>query len=96
MSGVTVFGNATTKIQSFPPGTKETPWLFELFDKDGIRVSFIEQPVPGTIFPGVAQGEKFTMKVTRNGVSASAEFVTPIVSSDISVPVSLTITFDGV
>jgi len=96
MTSVTAFGNVTTKVQSFPVGTAETPWLFELFDKNGTRVSFIEQPVPSTIFPGLSQGQNYTMKVTRNGVSASKEFTTPVISSDIEVPVSITVTFDGV
>ena len=96
MSNVTVFGKVETKTQSFPVGTAETLWLFELFDKNGFRVSFIEQSVPSTIFPDVNQGQKYTMKVTKNGVTVSQEFTTPLVSSDLEVPVSLTITFDAV
>lgn len=88
-----VLGKVNTIARSFALDVEPTLWLFELFDVNGFRLSFVENPTPEVTFPLVPQGAKYTMKVTRNGITASQEFTVPRTINEIDVPVSITVTF---
>jgi hypothetical protein len=87
--------NAVVQVETrvFPLDVKPTAYLFELFNKDGFRMSFVENQTPEVSFPLVPQGGPYTIKCTRNGVTASTTFDVPITVNEIDVPIKVTVSF---
>lgn len=86
--------NVATEIREFPLDVQPTGFLFELFDKNDFKLSFVENAVPTATFPLVPQGENYTIKCTRNGVTAEVKFTVPLTVNEIAVPVTITVSFD--
>jgi hypothetical protein len=93
MANKTVLMEITTRQQSFPLGTPEEPFLFELFDKNDFRMSFVETTSPGASFPEVPEAINYTARVTKNGVMLEQKFDIPLTEAVFGVPDTFTVTF---
>lgn len=74
MATKTVLVTITTKPQSFPLGTVEGKFKFELLRaSDNFQLSFVDTDATGASFPGVPAGD-YIAKVSKNGVVVSLPF----------------------
>lgn len=93
MPTVNVNVGVETEIRNFPLTEEAGLFLFELLDETGFVVSQTENPTAEAIFPLVPEGVTWTVRCTRNGVSAEAVFTVPRTVNEIAVPVTVTVSF---
>jgi hypothetical protein len=95
MATKTVVVEIVTKLQDFPLGTVEGPFLFELLFPDGALASSVETTSPGASFPLVQEGFIYTARVTKNGVSVETTFDLPESATTFGVPDVITISISA-
>jgi hypothetical protein len=81
----------TTKAQTFPLGTQEDLFHFQIARaSDNFVLSFLDTAVPAVSFPGVPTGD-YVASVTKNGVTVSKAFSIAKTEETFNVPDTITI-----
>jgi len=81
----------TTKTQTFPLGTVEQQYHFQIARADnGTVLSFLDTSVPAVSFPGIPAGD-YIATVSKNGVSVSKPFSIAKTEETFNVPDTITI-----
>ena len=89
----TVNATVVTELREFPLDVEPTGYLFELVNVDGFVLSSVNNPTPEVSFPLVPEGFTYTIRCTRNGVTATETFTIPRTRNDIEVPVTVVVSF---